>query len=463
MRNLQNLLLLFALLTLVNNSFGQQMTAQPIKKGETVPDLPLTLHLGDSITNVHLTDYKGKLILLDFWGVSCPDCIEAMPHMLALQEQFKDKIQVIVVAVDQEPAIKNLFARMKGHTPEKILFAGSHLPFVMGDTVLYKMFPHNGIPKHVWIDGSQVFRNITYGNTTTPENVEAFLEGKKVKLADAYLTTIDTEKPLTWLGGSADAQESVPDYSFFMHRLDNANTSGSREVERDSATNKVVGLAITNKRVIDIYKEVFALKNGVRSMSSNNIVLDVPDKEKYVFPADESIFFDWVDSNTYCYAIKVPLSQSGEIAEQMHQDLDRFFHLQSSMEIRSVKCLVLKRISNHDKLAVEEKGRKVGINVDKNNKLWFTIKNGEMYQLFGGVTNVVYFSNEFTPVFDESNYTGKVNITLPFTESAHGVTVDELRETLRKYGLDLVEEYRTLDMLVIKEAPPANPKEMAQK
>jgi len=224
-----------------------------------------------------------------------------------------------------------------------------------------------------------------------------------------------------------------------------------------------VGLAITNKRVIDIYKEVFALKNGVRSMSSNNIVLDVPDKEKYVFPADESIFFDWVDSNTYCYAIKVPLSQSGEIAEQMHQDLDRFFHLQSSMENRSVKCLVLKRISNHDKLAVEEKGRKVGINVDKNNKLWFTIKNGEMYQLFGGVTNVVYFSNEFTPVFDESNYTGKVNITLPFTESAHGVTVDELRETLRKYGLDLVEEYRTLNMLVIKEAPPANPKEMAQK
>jgi len=423
---------------------------KPVKKGEVVPDVSLILRTGNAVENAHVSDYKGKLILLDFWSTNCPDCIGAMPDMLELQNKFKDKIQVIIVTSDSEEDIKKLFAKMKGHTPEKILFAGSHLPFVMGDTIFLKMFPHYGVPQHVWIDENQIYRNITYNGTTTAENIQNFLDGKKVKLADVYLTTIDAERPLTWIGGTGDALPVIPEYSFFMRRLVNANGSGSRVVLTDSITNKVVGLAVTNETVLDIYREVFTLINNGKYIWSNNIFLEVSDKSKYIYPRGIELF-NWEDSNTYCYARRVAPERSSRVAELMHRDLDCFFNTESAMEDRKVKCMVLKRISNDNKLEVEEKNRKEGFNLGKDDKLSLTLKNGEMYELFRRVSNVVHFSDEFMPIFDETHYTGKVNITIPYSSDAYGVTVAQIKEALRKYGLDLVEEYRTLNMLVIRE------------
>src|SRR4051812_35344429 len=50
---------------------------------------------GSGLTN--LGQLNGKLIILDFWNIHCPDCISAFPHMLQLQKTFGEKIQVILV------------------------------------------------------------------------------------------------------------------------------------------------------------------------------------------------------------------------------------------------------------------------------------------------------------------------------------------------------------------------------
>jgi thiol-disulfide isomerase/thioredoxin len=47
-----------------------------------------------------LATYRGKYVLLDFWGHWCSPCIQAMPKVKALHEQYTDKLAIIGVAME---------------------------------------------------------------------------------------------------------------------------------------------------------------------------------------------------------------------------------------------------------------------------------------------------------------------------------------------------------------------------
>ncbi|MET0298157.1 MAG: TlpA disulfide reductase family protein, partial [Flavitalea sp.] len=48
---------------------------------------------------VHVSDFKGKLVYIDFWGSWCKACISQMPNSVKLQEHLKDK-PVVFLFID---------------------------------------------------------------------------------------------------------------------------------------------------------------------------------------------------------------------------------------------------------------------------------------------------------------------------------------------------------------------------
>jgi peroxiredoxin len=61
--------------------------------------------------NVRLADYKGKVILLNYWATWCGPCKVEIPDLVALQEKYKDQGLVILgVSQDDDPETLRAFA-----------------------------------------------------------------------------------------------------------------------------------------------------------------------------------------------------------------------------------------------------------------------------------------------------------------------------------------------------------------
>lgn len=69
------------------------------------PAAPFTLPTFDG-RSVSLSDFRGKVVLLDFWATFCPPCIEALPELQALHAQNETRgFTVVGVTVDDREAL----------------------------------------------------------------------------------------------------------------------------------------------------------------------------------------------------------------------------------------------------------------------------------------------------------------------------------------------------------------------
>ncbi|WP_373521710.1 TlpA family protein disulfide reductase [Aquiflexum sp.] len=74
-----------------------------LEPGSQAPDFVLP----DSNGVLHkLSDFKGKIVYIDFWGTWCYPCIEEIPDALSLQEKYKDKpVNFVYVALEHSSDI----------------------------------------------------------------------------------------------------------------------------------------------------------------------------------------------------------------------------------------------------------------------------------------------------------------------------------------------------------------------
>lgn len=74
---------------------------------------------------VHLSDYVGKKVILNFWATWCPHCKEEMPHMQKVYEEYKNQdVEILAVNVTNKDKGKESvaqFVKKQGLTFEVLL------------------------------------------------------------------------------------------------------------------------------------------------------------------------------------------------------------------------------------------------------------------------------------------------------------------------------------------------------
>ncbi|WP_330949588.1 thiol-disulfide oxidoreductase ResA [Virgibacillus sp. MG-45] len=70
--------------------------------GDEAPDFKLQqVNQFNELESVQLSDFKGKGVMLNFWGTWCKPCEEEMPYMQKLYPEYKDKgVEIIAVSLD---------------------------------------------------------------------------------------------------------------------------------------------------------------------------------------------------------------------------------------------------------------------------------------------------------------------------------------------------------------------------
>ena len=80
---------------------------------------------------VHLTDYRGKLVLLNFWASWCGPCLKEMPRFSSWQQHYGGQgLQVIGVSMDDGAAPVRKF--LVGHSVA--------YPILLGDVKMGEAF-----------------------------------------------------------------------------------------------------------------------------------------------------------------------------------------------------------------------------------------------------------------------------------------------------------------------------------
>lgn len=73
---------------------------EPSIAGRTAPDFPLEM----DGRQIHLSDLRGKVVLLDFWATWCPPCVEEAPSLNALQQQIQSQGGMVLgISQDDDP------------------------------------------------------------------------------------------------------------------------------------------------------------------------------------------------------------------------------------------------------------------------------------------------------------------------------------------------------------------------
>lgn len=151
---------------------------KPLKVGDILPEIfwqqEHIIYTNGQTNKQTLEQYKGKLLILDFWATWCSTCIYKFRILEQWKESYKGQLGVLLVnssnTKDREQRVAEL---LEGKRAPHQQFK---LASVVNDTYLDTLFPHRSLPHYIWIDATGTISAVTNADFVTEAQLQNFLK-----------------------------------------------------------------------------------------------------------------------------------------------------------------------------------------------------------------------------------------------------------------------------------------------
>lgn len=404
---------------------------KPLQIGDSVPEVTIENILHYKTPTAKLSDFKGKLLILDFWATWCGACVSMLPRLDSLQKQFGEEIRILPVAYQNAQTIHTFLDRYQAKSGRRI-----ELPEVIDDSVLHGLFPHTYLPHYVWISGEGIVLTFTGMEEISEANISRVLHGKTSDIQqknDEKGIAYDAKQPFLVNGNGGDGKKMI--YHSVLASYTDGLLSSGYSILKDSTELRIV---MRNIPLSSMFRVAYG-SNGY--LGKNRMIINVSDPGRLRSNLSGQRYTDWKKKgNAFCYEVKVSAAMGKEAYKIMQRDFALFFsQYKAGMEKRSRTCLVLTRTDTVDRIG--SKGGKAEMSSQYGQ---FTLQNKKLMFLISQL-NVISMQDSPYPVVDGTGYTSPVDLVL----DANLSDLADLNKALQPYGLVLSEQIREIDMLVI--------------
>ena len=136
--------------------------SRPPRVGSAAKDFSLR----DSDRNVSLAQFRGQVLVLNFWATWCPPCEEELPSLMRMQDRLRGRgVTVLGVSIDVDGDAYHRFLQQRGVNFMTIRDPEQKIPSLYGTS---------GWPETYIIDRQGVMRRKFVGavDWTSPEVVD---------------------------------------------------------------------------------------------------------------------------------------------------------------------------------------------------------------------------------------------------------------------------------------------------